>query len=63
MKSRLAGLSVAIEPPDFETRAAIVLAKAQAKGVDLPEESRADGQTHAFELRISRRAQHAGRAR
>jgi chromosomal replication initiator protein len=39
LKSRLGwGLSVAIEPPDFETRAAIVLAKAQAKGVDLPEE-------------------------
>jgi chromosomal replication initiator protein len=39
LKSRLGwGLSVAIEPPDFETRAAIVLSKAQAKGVDLPEE-------------------------
>ncbi|MBO9661612.1 chromosomal replication initiator protein DnaA [Dokdonella sp.] len=39
LKSRLGwGLSVAIEPPDFETRAAIVLAKAQAKGVELPEE-------------------------
>jgi len=39
LKSRLGwGLSVAIEPPDFETRAAIVLAKAQAKGVDLPED-------------------------
>ncbi|MBN8885315.1 MAG: chromosomal replication initiator protein DnaA [Rudaea sp.] len=39
LKSRLGwGLSVAIEPPDFETRAAIVLAKAQAKGVDLPDE-------------------------
>ena len=37
LKSRLGwGLSVAIEPPDFETRAAIVLAKAQAKGVELP---------------------------
>ena len=33
LKSRLGwGLSVAIEPPDFETRAAIVLAKAQANG-------------------------------
>ncbi|MEO7326327.1 MAG: chromosomal replication initiator protein DnaA [Dokdonella sp.] len=39
LKSRLGwGLSVAIEPPDFETRAAIVLSKAQAKGVELPEE-------------------------
>jgi chromosomal replication initiator protein len=39
LKSRLGwGLSVAIEPPDFETRAAIGLAKAQAKGVDLPED-------------------------
>jgi chromosomal replication initiator protein len=39
LKSRLGwGLSVAIEPPDFETRAAIVLAKAQAKSVELPEE-------------------------
>ncbi len=38
LKSRLGwGLSVAIEPPDFETRAAILLAKAQGKGVDLPE--------------------------
>ena len=34
LKSRLGwGLSVAIEPPDFETRAAILLAKAQDKGV------------------------------
>ncbi len=34
LKSRLGwGLSVAIEPPDFETRAAILLAKAQEKGV------------------------------
>src|SRR6185437_3415113 len=33
LKSRLGwGLSVAIEPPDFETRAAILLAKAQDKG-------------------------------
>lgn len=39
LKSRLGwGLSVAIEPPDFETRAAIVLSKAQAKGVELPED-------------------------
>jgi len=39
LRSRLAwGLSVAIEPPDFETRAAIVLAKARARGVDLPED-------------------------
>ena len=34
LKSRLGwGLSVAIEPPDFETRAAILLAKAHDKGV------------------------------
>ena len=39
LKSRLAwGLSVAIEPPDFETRAAIVLAKAAERGMALPEE-------------------------
>ena len=39
LKSRLGwGLQVAIEPHDFETRAAIVLTKAQAKGVELPEE-------------------------
>lgn len=39
LKSRLGwGLSVAIEPPDFETRAAILLSKAQAKGVALPED-------------------------
>ena len=39
LKSRLGwGLSVAIEPPDFETRAAILLSKAQAKNVDLPVE-------------------------
>ncbi len=39
LKSRLGwGLSVAIEPPDFETRAAILLSKAQAKGVELPED-------------------------
>jgi chromosomal replication initiator protein len=39
LKSRLGwGLSVAIEPPDFETRAAILLAKAHEKGVDVGEE-------------------------
>ncbi|MCE5233836.1 MAG: chromosomal replication initiator protein DnaA [Mizugakiibacter sp.] len=39
LKSRLGwGLSVAIEPPDFETRAAILLAKAQHKGVAVPED-------------------------
>lgn len=39
LKSRLAwGLSVAIEPPDFETRAQIVLSKARERGVALPEE-------------------------
>lgn len=39
LKSRLGwGLSVAIEPPDFETRAAILSAKAKARGVALPEE-------------------------
>ncbi len=38
LKSRLGwGLSVAIEPPDFETRSAILLAKASQKGVPLPE--------------------------
>lgn len=38
LKSRLSwGLSVAIEPPDFETRAAIVMAKAQQRGIELPE--------------------------
>jgi chromosomal replication initiator protein len=38
LKSRLGwGLSVAIEPPDFETRAAILLAKATHKGLPLPE--------------------------
>lgn len=39
LKSRLGwGLSVAIEPPDFETRAAILLSKAAAKQLTLPEE-------------------------
>ena len=39
LKSRLAwGLSVAIDPPDFETRAQIVLAKARERGVQLPED-------------------------
>jgi chromosomal replication initiator protein len=38
LKSRLGwGLSVAIEPPDFETRAAILLAKASARRLDMPE--------------------------
>jgi chromosomal replication initiator protein len=37
LKSRLGwGLSVAIEPPDFETRAAILLEKAQTRGIPLP---------------------------
>jgi len=39
LKSRLAwGLSVAIEPPDFETRAQIVLAKARERGAHMPED-------------------------
>jgi chromosomal replication initiator protein len=39
LSSRLGwGLSVAIEPPDFETRAAILLSKAEAKGMVLPDE-------------------------
>jgi chromosomal replication initiator protein len=39
LKSRLGwGLSVAIEPPDFETRAAILLEKAQTRGIELPSE-------------------------
>ncbi len=39
LKSRLAwGLSVAIDPPDFETRAAIVLAKARERGTMVPDE-------------------------
>ena len=39
LTSRLGwGLSVAIEPPDFETRAAILLSKAEARGVNLPDD-------------------------
>ncbi|MBS0194491.1 MAG: chromosomal replication initiator protein DnaA [Proteobacteria bacterium] len=39
LKSRLNwGLSVAIDPPDFETRAAIVLAKAGQRGLQIPED-------------------------
>ena len=39
LKSRLGwGLSVAIEPPDFETRAAILLAKARERGIVLPDD-------------------------
>ena len=39
LKSRLAwGLSVAIDPPDFETRAAIVLAKAHERGAEIPDD-------------------------
>ncbi len=39
LKSRLGwGLSVAIEPPDFETRAAILTAKANERRIGLPEE-------------------------
>ncbi len=39
LKSRLAwGLSVAIDPPDFETRAAIVLAKAAERGTHIPDD-------------------------
>jgi chromosomal replication initiator protein len=39
LTSRLGwGLSVAIEPPDFETRAAILLSKAESKGVPLPDD-------------------------
>ncbi|MCK7592452.1 chromosomal replication initiator protein DnaA [Pseudomarimonas salicorniae] len=38
LKSRLGwGLSVAIEPPDFETRAAILLSKAHSRGIALPD--------------------------
>ena len=39
LKSRFGwGLSVAIEPPELETCVAILISKAQASGVDLPEE-------------------------
>lgn len=39
LKSRFGwGLNVAIEPPDFETRVAILISKAQAAGFALPEE-------------------------
>lgn len=39
LKSRLGwGLSVAIEPPDFETRAAILMSKASSKSIDLPQD-------------------------
>jgi chromosomal replication initiator protein len=39
LTSRLGwGLSVAIEPPDFETRAAILLSKAESKDLQLPDE-------------------------
>jgi chromosomal replication initiator protein len=39
LKSRLGwGLSVQIEPPDFETRAAILINKARQRGIPLPEE-------------------------
>jgi chromosomal replication initiator protein len=39
LKSRLGwGLSVAIDPPDFETRAAIILNKAASRRVEIPEQ-------------------------
>ena len=39
LKSRLGwGLSVAVEPPDFETRAAILMSKAASKGIDVPQD-------------------------
>jgi chromosomal replication initiator protein len=39
LKSRLGwGLSVAIDPPDFETRAQIVISKARERGATLPED-------------------------
>ncbi|WP_256645952.1 chromosomal replication initiator protein DnaA [Thermomonas paludicola] len=39
LKSRLGwGLAVAIDPPDFETRAQIVLSKARERGVIIPDE-------------------------
>src|SRR3546814_12090753 len=39
LKSRLAsGLSVPIDPPEFETRAQIVLFKARERGANIPED-------------------------
>jgi len=39
LKGRLSwGLSVAIDPPDFETRAAIVMSKAAERGLRIPED-------------------------
>lgn len=39
LKSRFGwGLSIAIEPPDLETRVAILMKKAEESGMDLPEE-------------------------
>ncbi len=39
LKGRLSwGLSVAIDPPDYETRARIVVAKAKERGLDIPED-------------------------
>lgn len=39
LRSRMStGLAVGIEPPDFETRAQIVLAKARERGAEVPEE-------------------------
>ena len=39
LKSRLAsGLSVPIDPPDFETRAQIVLSKSRERGTEIPED-------------------------
>jgi len=39
LKSRFGwGLTVAIEPPELETSAAILMSKAEAEGIDLPEE-------------------------
>lgn len=39
LKSRFSwGLSVAVEPPELETRVAILLSKAEAHGIDLPQE-------------------------
>ena len=66
LKSRLGwGLSVAIEPPDFETRAAILLSKAERSGMSPARRRRLpDRQAHALERARPRgRAQHAGGAR